>query len=87
VPPHRADDELREEEWPDSADLDPDEAEPTVACPECGSEIHEEAPRCPHCGIWVTGDSSAAARSRGWLWPCVVGALVVLALLGWRILW
>jgi len=86
VPVDRTDDELRDDEWPDPADLEHDDEPDTTTCPECGRTIHEDAPRCPHCGVWLTEGSAAAVRSRGWLWPSVVGTLVLLGLLGWRIL-
>ena len=42
-----------EEEWEDAQEGGVDEAsddsEPTIACPYCKRQIHEDSPRCPHC--------------------------------------
>ena len=48
-------------------------------CPRCGEMISEDAPKCPHCGDWILDedDSAAAQRSRGVLWPIIIGMLVV----------
>lgn len=55
-----------------------------VTCPYCGAQISELAPRCPACGMWVTGESGAARRSQTWLWPVVVAILVAIILVVWH---
>ena len=74
-----ADDDLKDWEDPD-ADLDDDEESETVPCPHCLRPIHEDTPRCPECGAYL---STLDAPSRH-PWWVVVGVLVCLALvLGW----
>ncbi len=55
----------------------------TIACPNCGRRLHEDAALCPHCGEWIITDSSATLRSRGWFWPLMVGMLIALILVIW----
>ena len=67
-------DELDDFEYPDENDgLDDDGAE-TLPCPECGSQIYEEAEQCPICGAYVTFDR-ALWTNRPWWW-------ILLGLLG-----
>jgi hypothetical protein len=56
-----------------------------IACPNCGGQLHAEAAVCPTCGEWMMDESPAARRSRGWLWPVVVGVLVALVLVWHRL--
>jgi hypothetical protein len=42
-----------------------------------------EAIRCPYCGWFVTEESPAEQRARGWFWPIMVGLLVALILVMW----
>jgi hypothetical protein len=44
-----------------------DEDEPTIACPCCGESIHEDAPRCPHCGTYVSEEDAPAMRKPWWI--------------------
>jgi len=77
------DDQLDDRELPDSADID--SGEDPEECEACGQPIYGDAPRCPYCGHWQVGQSLAEERSRGWLWPILIGTLVVLGAMGWRI--
>jgi hypothetical protein len=43
------------------------EEEPTVPCPYCREEIHEDSPRCPHCGNYVSQEDAPAGRRPWWL--------------------
>ncbi len=45
---------------------DGDEDEPTIPCPYCRREIHEESERCPHCGHYISRED-APARKPWWL--------------------
>lgn len=36
-------------DWPDD---DSDESD-VVECPKCGTEVYEDAERCPACGEWI----------------------------------
>ncbi len=53
-------------------------------CPACGRAVYQGAPKCPYCGEWITGDTEAGRRSRGWLWPAVVALLVAVILVMWH---
>jgi len=71
-------DELRDEEFPDEDPCDDDLSE-TVACPECGAEVYEDAVRCPVCGTYIPSGSGLFANRPGW-W-IAVAILLVLALI------
>lgn len=76
---------LRDEEWPDDPDPDPDGgAADEEPCPACGRPVYEDAVRCPHCGEWIERESLAARRGRGWRWPLLVAALIVAILVVWH---
>jgi len=60
------------------SESDPDEAddeEPTIACPYCRREIHEEALQCPYCEQYLSEEDSPPAAKPWWI---VVGVLVCL---------
>jgi hypothetical protein len=61
---------LEDGDWPDEED-----DEPTVPCPYCGSEIHEEAQRCPHCENYLSSEDSPPPPKPWWL---VLGAVACL---------
>jgi hypothetical protein len=54
-----------------------DEEEPTVPCPYCHREIHEDSQRCPHCENYISQEHAPQAHKPWWL---VVGVLVCLLL-------
>jgi transposase-like protein len=54
---------------------DDDDEEPTIPCPYCRREIHEESPRCPHCGNYISEEDNPPARKPWWV---IVGALLCL---------
>lgn len=68
-------------DWDDDSDDDfdvdavDDEGEPTVPCPYCGEEIHEDSQRCPHCEQYVS-DVDAPPRKKPW-W-IIIGVVVCL---------
>ena len=71
-----------DEDWSDDYDADDyggeddDEAnEPTVPCPYCRAEIHEDAQRCPECGQYISAEDRPAARQPWWI---VVGAIALM---------
>jgi hypothetical protein len=72
-----------DEDWEPDAEDEPDEAddEPTVSCPYCQREIHEDSPRCPHCGNYISEEDAPPRRRPKWI---VITALICLALV---ILW
>jgi transposase-like protein len=58
-----------DEEWGE------DEEEPTISCPYCGAEIHEDAQRCPYCENYVSEEDTPPSRKPWWL---LVGVLLCL---------
>lgn len=64
-----------------------DEEEPTVPCPYCRREIHEDASRCPYCEHYISEEDRPAAPKAWWI---VLGALACLWVVyqwiagGWR---
>ncbi len=66
------------DEIDDEEDYGADDEEPTVSCPYCRAEVHEDAQRCPHCGEYISDeDMRPAARKPGWI---IVGVLAVMYL-------
>jgi len=60
---------VAEDEWDD------DDEEPTIPCPHCRREIHEESQRCPHCGSYISEEDTVPARKPWWI---IIGALLAL---------
>jgi hypothetical protein len=54
--------------------------EPTIRCPFCLKEIHEDAPRCPHCGNYPSDREGAPSRKPWW----IAGGVVVCLYLVYR---
>ena len=67
------DDNIGEEPYGDEND----ESE-VLLCPSCGQLVHEDTPKCPYCGDWITPLAASAARP---IWVRVVGVIVVIGLL------
>jgi hypothetical protein len=68
------------EEYADDSGDDSDD-EPTVPCPYCRREIHEDAPQCPYCHEYVSGEDAPPARKPLWI---IVGAgLCLLVIYFW----
>jgi hypothetical protein len=69
--------EWDEEEWRrDEDDNERDEEdEPTIPCPYCRREIHEDSPQCPHCGQYIVEEDSPATRKP---WLIIIGVLLCL---------
>ncbi|MFP6674721.1 MAG: hypothetical protein VB878_06560 [Pirellulaceae bacterium] len=56
--------------------------EPTVACPECNAEVHEDSVRCPVCGNYITWTKAVTVRPRWWTSLCRwMAVILVFALL------
>jgi uncharacterized paraquat-inducible protein A len=79
-----------DDEWDDESEFEPDsddsewepddsldEDEPTIECPGCGREIHEDSPRCPHCERYLSTEDSPPPRKPWWI---VVGTIICLYL-------
>jgi hypothetical protein len=66
--------------WADDEDEDRDpaddgEGEPTVPCQYCRREMHEDSPRCPHCGNYVSREDAPTSRKPWWI---IIGGLAAL---------
>jgi hypothetical protein len=76
------DHEVFDDDDVDDDDLDDesldDDTFDTVPCPACGSDVFEDAERCPICGEYITRETSAWS-GRPWWW-IVLGAVGVVAL-------
>ena len=59
-------------------DQDADEGDSlTHPCPECGTDVYEDAERCPACGEWITRRSSVWQGKP--LWWVILGVLGIIA--------
>lgn len=59
MPHHPAD----KEPWEDDRDDD----EPTVPCPHCKREVHEDCQRCPYCENYISEEDAPSAAKPWWL--------------------
>ena len=71
-------DEFDEDDVDDDDAFDEDEEEPTVACPYCKREIHEDSQRCPYCERYISQEDAPPARKPWWL---IAGVILCLYLL------
>lgn len=71
-------DDYRDEddEWDDFEDENDDE--PTVPCPHCRQEIHEDSQRCPHCEQYISQEDSPRQLKPRWV---IIGAVMCLLVL------
>lgn len=71
------------DEDPDESDMDsPEEPESVLPCPECGFDVHEDAPRCPVCGHYISREHTPIGdRPRWWIAGLVI-CLFIAALWG-----
>lgn len=69
------------EDGPDGADRDllEDEETPVLPCPRCGSDLYEDADRCPNCGRFVTPGGRGFWHGRSWWWIVLAAAGIVAA--------
>lgn len=85
------DEDERDDHEPDDFDSDEadnrsglegvyDDEEPTVPCPYCRREIHEDAQQCPYCEQYISREDAPPDRKPWWI---VAGALVCLYI-AWR---
>jgi hypothetical protein len=64
-----------ENDWDD--ELDPDEEddhpteedqdEPTIPCPYCRRDVHEDSQRCPYCENYISQEDAPPSRKPWWL--------------------
>jgi len=66
---------MSEDDWDDEAG--DAEEEPTLPCPQCRREIHEESQRCPYCGHYLTEEEAGSRRKPWWIILGVILALYV----------
>jgi hypothetical protein len=59
--------------YDDADERDFDDEEPTIDCPYCGREIHEESQRCPHCENYISAEDAPRSRKPWWI---IVGVLL-----------
>ena len=80
------DDEEDDDDWEDDEDFEdsaPEDESETLPCPNCGSEVFEDADMCPTCHHAIVF-SNNPWNNRHWLWV-MMGALgtaaVIIALI------
>jgi predicted nucleic acid-binding Zn ribbon protein len=73
---HEDDWEDDNDEWDDAYEgPSEDDGEPTIECPYCGREIHEDSQRCPHCEKYISDEDAPARRKPWWI---VIGVILCL---------
>jgi hypothetical protein len=66
-----------DESWRDEPS-DDDFDEPTVPCPYCRREIHEDAERCPYCEQYLSAEDAPPKPKPWWLIAGVLACLYVI---------
>ena len=66
---------MDEGDWEEEDDDDEDDEEPTIPCPHCRRQIHEESQRCPYCENYISEEDTVPARKSWWI---IIGALLAL---------
>ena len=71
-----------DEDWDADSEYDyADEESETVACPECGADVYEDAETCPHCGNFIVHSSSGYLWRNRPIWWIAFGLLGILAVI------
>lgn len=68
------------DEW-DDEEIDvenPNEDEPTITCPYCRRQIHEESSRCPYCKQYISTVDAPRLPKPWWLIVGVIACLYVM---------
>ena len=60
---------------PDDEFAADEDEEPTVPCPYCRREIHEDAQRCPYCENYLSAEDAPPTRKSWWI---IIGAALCL---------
>lgn len=60
-------------------DLEEEGGDGDFVCPVCRKPVAEDAPKCPHCGDWITPVEKSGSGRR--IWFVVAVLLMILAML------
>ena len=71
-------DDLADHEYPDADEWDDDSTQ-TVACPECGTDVYDDAGQCPNCGMFLIPDTSVWSGKS--VWWIILGLLGIVAVI------
>ncbi len=77
------DDEEEAEEYDDIDTEDDDE--PTIPCPHCHREVHEDSQRCPYCEKYFSVEDAPHSRKPWWIYLGVAVSLLIVY--GWIFGW
>ncbi|QDU25354.1 hypothetical protein ETAA8_04200 [Anatilimnocola aggregata] len=72
-----------DDDW-DDEEFDNSDDEPTIDCPYCRREIHEDSQRCPYCERYISDEDSPPTRKPWWIYVTV--GLLLFVMLDW-LLW
>ena len=67
-------DEDYENDWDDDQTY-------TVACPNCGHDVYEDAEKCPHCGEYIVATAGPFASKPVWFQKLMF-VIAILTLIG-----
>jgi hypothetical protein len=69
----------------DEESPDDDDEEPTISCPYCHREVHEDSQRCPHCANYISKEDAPPERKPWWIIVGVIACLYVVY--RWNVWW
>ena len=73
-------DDVFDDDWPDEDD-DEDESL-VVTCPNCGTQVYEDAEQCPSCGEYIVHGSSVwSEKPLWWVLLALAGVVAVILVL------
>jgi len=78
------DEDVGDEEDPDSVDANSDDSVDTRPCPYCGKPVYEQAELCPHCRSYISREDVSNRRWPWWVWAGIV--LAILGSIPWLLL-
>ena len=68
-----------DDEGDDFGGSDPDEADFSFNCPECGTLLHEEASVCPSCGYFILDSDRTSPSLLQTPWFKILGLVGIIA--------
>lgn len=76
-------DDIDDNEFPDSDyNDDSDDVTVTVRCPNCGTDVYEDAEQCPTCGEYVSFSTSVwQGKPLPWVMVGLAGIVAVIIVL------